>query len=265
MTFTELIQAVRGAPQAVVIPPIWAQGRTCFGGLTAALAYEAMRAVTAAGRPLRSLAITFVAPAQVEIPLRFEAEALREGKAVSQVFCRVLQNDQVVMLAQGSFGLPRESSVLVEGLSAPAFKPLDECQELPFIPRVMPEFTRHIAMRWAVGGLPFSASSAREMGGWMRFREGVGAEPMEVAHLLALIDAWPPATLPHLRSPAPSSSLTWTIEFIQPLPTQAANGWCRYLAEIEHARDGWGHVAAQCWSEAGQLLAISRQTVTLFG
>ena len=64
---------------------------------------------------------------------------------------------------------------------------------------------------------------------------------------------------------APSSSLTWTIEFVQPQPALPANGWCQYLATIEHARDGYGHIAAQCWTADGQLLAISRQTATIFG
>ncbi|MEN1639789.1 thioesterase family protein, partial [Pseudomonas aeruginosa] len=30
-------------------------------------------------------------------------------------------------------------------------------------------------------------------------------------------------------------------------------------------RDGYGHVAARMWSADGQLLAISRQMVTVFG
>ena len=266
MTFPELIQAVRNAPTSVAIPAQWGQGRASFGGLVAAMAYEAMAAVAEAGRPLRSLAVTFVGPVEPEVPVSFQAEVLREGKAVSQVFCRAVQNGQVLTLAQASFGLPRESVVQVEGLPAPAFKAVDDCQELPFIRKLMPEFTRHIAMRWAVGGMPFSSSTSREMGGWMRFRgDGVGDEPMEVSHLLALIDAWPPATLPMLKTPAPSSSLTWTIEFVQPQPALPANGWCQYLATIEHARDGYGHIAAQCWTADGQLLAISRQTATIFG
>lgn len=62
-----------------------------------------------------------------------------------------------------------------------------------------------------------------------------------------------------------ASSLTWTAEFLQPLPQQRSGDWCRYLAEIEEARDGYGHVAARMWSADGQLLAISRQMVTVFG
>ena len=41
--------------------------------------------------------------------------------------------------------------------------------------------------------------------------------------------------------------------------------WCKYSVEIEHARDGYGHVAANLWSPEGELIAISRQTVTVFG
>lgn len=266
MTFTEMLQAVRTAPLSVVIPTIWAQGRASFGGLVAAAAYEAMRAVTQEGRPLRSLAITFVGPVEVEAAVRFEAEALREGKSVSQVFCRVVQNGQVAALVQGSFGEARDSGVTVENLPAPAYKQPEQCQELPYIRKVMPAFTQHIAMRWAVGHMPFSSSRELEMGGWMRFRgDDVEGTSMEISHLLALIDAWPPATLPHLKTPAPSSSLTWTVEFVQPQPELPADGWCQYRAVIEHARDGYGHIAAHCWSPDGSLLAISRQTATIFG
>ncbi|MFV3304542.1 acyl-CoA thioesterase [Pseudomonas sp. NY15181] len=266
MTFTEMLQAVRAAPRSVVIPTSWAQGRASFGGLVAAAAYEAMRAVTQAGRPVRSLAITFVGPVEVETPVSFEAEALREGKSVSQVFCRAVQNGQVVALVQGSFGESRSSSVEVENLPAPDFREPEHCQELPFIRKLMPAFTQHIAMRWARGHMPFSSSREVEMGGWMRFRgDGAADASLEVSHLLALIDAWPPATLPHLKSPAPSSSLTWTVEFIQPQPEMPVDSWCQYRATIEHARDGYGHIAAHCWATDGRLLAISRQTATIFG
>ena len=84
------------------------------------------------------------------------------------------------------------------------------------------------------------------------------------AHLLALVDAWPPATLPWLNKPAAGSTLTWTIEFVQPVASLSTLDWCKYCAVIEHSRDGYGHTAACTWNAAGELLAISRQTVTVF-
>ena len=261
MTLSELLQAVRETPQDVVVPASWGQGRAGFGGLAAALVFEAMQAKVPSDRPVRSLSITFVGPLAVDVPVSFEAEVLREGKAVSQVLGRAIQNGQVVTLVQGSFGAARVSAVRVEA----ELPPVEACQELPYISGATPEFTRHLVMRWGIGGLPFSGNTSREMGGWVRQRGEVDREPVTVSHLLALVDAWPPAVLPHLNSFAPGSSLTWTIEFVQPLPILDTHEWCRYRAVIEHAQDGYGHCAAALWTGSGQLVALSRQTVTVFG
>jgi len=264
MDFFELLEQVQRTPEALSIPPDWGQGRATFGGVVAALIYAVMRGKVAADRPPRSLAITFVAPVTPGVATGFEAEVLRAGSAVSQVLGRAVQNGQVVALVQGSFGTPRSSSISVPALPAPAIKAPEQSQALPYIPQVTPEFTRHLAMRWGLGGLPFSANQSREMGGWVRFREQQRIATLDEAHLLALVDAWPPALLSLLDKPAPGSSLTWTIEFIQPLHPITSDQWCLYRAEIEHARDGYGHVAAALWTADGQLLAISRQTVTVF-
>ena len=101
MRFYDLLEAVRGQPQALTIPAEWAQGRASFGGLVVALQYEAMRAKVAADRPVRSLAVTFVGPVAPDVPVSFEVDVLREGKAVSQVLGRVMQEGQVVTLVQG--------------------------------------------------------------------------------------------------------------------------------------------------------------------
>jgi acyl-CoA thioesterase len=265
MRFSDLVDAVRSHPLELSIPAEWAQGRASFGGLMAALQYEAMRAKVPADRPVRSLAITFVGPAEPDVPISFEVDVLREGKAVSQVLGRAVQNGQVVTLIQGSFGASRPSEVDVAAEPAPQMKHWDECQELPYIKGVTPEFMRHLAMRWGVGGLPFTGNTSREMGGWVRLRGDVKEEPLSEAHILALVDAWPPALLPHLSKPAAGSTLTWTIEFVQPLLALSTLDWCKYRVVIEHARDGYGHAAAALWSPEGQLIAISRQTVTIFG
>ncbi|MFK8330764.1 acyl-CoA thioesterase [Pseudomonas sp. BJa5] len=265
MNFSQLLKAVRLHPQAVTIPASWAQGRACFGGLMAALLYETMRAKTAPGRPVRSLAITFVGPAEPEVPISFEVELLREGKAVSSLLGRAVQNGQVVTLMQGSFGAGRNSVVEVPALEAVAMKSLEESSvELPYIKGVTPEFMRHVSLRWGIGGLPFSNNQSREMGGWVRLRDEGGDETMSESHLLALVDAWPPSLLPFLNRPAAGSTLTWTIEFIHPVPSLTSHDWCRYCVQTEYARDGYGHAAAALWTASGQLLALSRQTVTVF-
>lgn len=264
MTFHELIEAVRRDPSSVVVPSTWGQGRAGYGGLVAALVYEAMRAQVPADRPVRSLAITFVGPLQVEKPARYEAEVLREGRAVSQVLGRAVQDDQVVAIVQGSFGASRPSQIDVSGLPAPAMPAPADCQARPFVSGLMPDFVRYLELCWGEGGLPFSNNRSPYLGGWVRFQD-LHDQPIGVAELLGLVDAWPPAVLPHLDHFARSSSLTWTIEFVQPQPALSSEDWCLYRAHIEHARDGYGHVSAGLWSPAGELIAMSRQTVTVFG
>ena len=264
MTFAELIHAVHTRPQHVVVPALWGQGRATFGGLVAAMLYEAMRLKVPSGRPVRSLSITFVGPLLMGEAVAFEVEVLREGKSVSQILGRAVQNGAVVAIAQGSFGASRESSVRVEAEPAPAMKALEDCQELPYLAGITPEFTRFLAMRWGQGGMPFSNTPSRQMGGWVRLRSDVSHDRVSEAHLLALVDAWPPAVLSYLKSHAPGSSLTWTIEFVHPLPSLTTHDWCLYQAEIEHALDGYGHIAARLWTKDGQLLALSRQTTTVF-
>nr|WP_225777157.1 thioesterase family protein [Pseudomonas sp. Marseille-Q3773] len=264
MNFNQLLDAVRASPDAVSIPPSWAQGRAVFGGLMAALVYETMRRKITDDRPVRSLAISFVAPAAADVPIRFEAEVLREGKAVSTLLGRAVQDGQVVTLVQGNFGTGRPSVVDVPALPAMDMKALeDAAPELPHIKGITPDFMQHVALRWAVGGLPFSGNPSRHMGGWVRLR-GVPEAPLSEAHLLALVDAWPPSLMPFLKQPAAGSTLTWTIEFVQPTPQLSTLDWCRYCVETEYARDGYGHAAAALWTAQGELLALSRQTVTVF-
>ncbi|MGE8060020.1 acyl-CoA thioesterase [Pseudomonas sp. NPDC089547] len=264
MNFNQLLDAVRANPASVSIPPSWAQGRAAFGGLMAAMVYETMRLKLTDGRPVRSLAISFVAPAAADVPIRFEVEVLREGKAVSTLLGRAVQDGQVVTLVQGNFGAGRPSVVDVPALPAMEMKALqDAAPELPYIKGITPEFMRHVALRWAVGGLPFSGNQSRKMGGWVRLRD-VAEEQVNEAHLLALVDAWPPSLMPFLKQPAAGSTLTWTIEFIQPTAKLSTLDWCRYCVETEHARDGYGHAAAALWTAEGELLALSRQTVTVF-
>ena len=75
MTFAELIHAVHTHPQHVVVPGLWGQGRATFGGLVAAMLYEAMRLKVPAGRPVRSLSVTFVGPLLMGAPAAFEDAA----------------------------------------------------------------------------------------------------------------------------------------------------------------------------------------------
>jgi len=247
--------------QVIELPEGWAQGRAFFGGFSAALAAQFLLQQFSAEYHLRSMSISFVAPAEPgEAKLSYRI--LREGKSVIQVAVELLQQGNVMLSCLASLGKGRNSQVKVEGEAPPDLKTVNDGPGLPEAD-IVPEFAKNFDYRITSGGMPFSGQPGRTFGGWVRFRKE--QQQLTTAAILALVDAWPPAVLPHLDSPAPASSLTWTIEFPDvPLQTFGTHDWFQYEAFIEHAEQGYGHSRAGLWSDEGKLLAISRQTFTVF-
>ena len=276
MNFDTIISTARNSAQAE-IPAGWTQGRATFGGLVAAILYQPIDAAlenatgeSAQETPLRSLTLSFVAPAEAGT-LNTTARVLRAGRSAVQIEAHASQGDQVTAAALASFGKPRESVVSVGTEKAPDFPAPDDCQALPYIEGLVPEFTQKFDYRLGAGALPFSGSSEGRIGGWIRLKKEEGVEQTEKAattsHLLALIDAWPPAALSMLKTLAPASSLTWTVELMPAAHTTTAgpSDWWQYLAEVEQAEDGYAVIVARLWDANGQLIALSRQTATIFG
>ena len=107
--FTEL---AGGAPYSdgaltQTIPPKWMQGRTTYGGLTAALCLEtAMRAFPELP-PLRSAQVSFIGPAGGAVEGR--ARMLRQGKSVTFVEADLFGEKGIATRATFAFGGARAS------------------------------------------------------------------------------------------------------------------------------------------------------------
>ncbi|WP_346433339.1 hypothetical protein [Paraglaciecola aquimarina] len=67
------------------------------------------------------------------------------------------------------------------------------------------------------------------------------------------------------RLPKMSSTMNWSLEFIYPHNPMKNDDWCGYQAITRQASDGYAHTEANVWDSAGNLIAISRQVVTVFG
>lgn len=263
MQFTEILaQITPAAEQTIQLPEGWGQGRALFGGLTAAIAWQHGHHGVSSEQHLRSFTVSFVAPVQPG-EAQLQRRILREGNNVTQVAIEILQQQQVVLSALASYGRSRPSAVRVTDTVAAQVPAREHGPSFPKSQQ-MPEFTHYFDYHLSLGAMPFSGKQLRDFGGWMRF--STEQQPMTIGLLLGLVDAWPPALLAHLNSPAPASSLTWTIEFPEPINTQQlSSDWWQYAASIDYAADGYGHTHAHIWDEQGKLVAISRQTVTVFG
>lgn len=262
MKFQHVMQqfAVDEADERLIeVPAHWGQGRAVFGGVAAALAMAHLQGVIPVGMPLRSVSVSFVAPLNSgEAMVR--RRILRQGKSVLQAQVEIEQAGQVALVALASFGATRASQLSVPAVAAPTWS--TPGIRLPDS-ELAPEFTRHFDYQIQQGNAPFSGGKSRTLGGAIRFR-GEFSETVGVPELLALVDAWPPVSLGLMASPAPASSLTWTLELLPQAQTFSGSEWWSYLANIEHGADGYHHIEAKCWAPDGSLIAISRQTVTVF-
>ena len=263
MQFSQTLKAIiKDAEQTLNLPQGWSQGRAFFGGFGAAIAYQHGVNGVAPEQAIRAMTVSFVGPiAPGEVLLN--RRILRQGKNVTQVSVEILQDGEVGLSALLTFGQSRPSMVNVTDTPVSSVPSRERGMPMP-VSDLVPEFARHYEYCLNVGAMPFSGKAEREFGGWMRYaKEDVA---IDVGLFLGLVDAWPPAVLPHLKQPAPASSLTWTIEFPEPLPgDKSSRHWWQYKAYIDYAADGYGHTQAHIWDDQGKLVAISRQTITVFG
>ncbi|GAC35416.1 acyl-CoA thioesterase [Paraglaciecola polaris] len=244
------------------IPKEWAQGRTAYGGLTGALVYSAIREKVSNDRVLRSFSCNFVGPVTTETPFDIEVDILRQGKNVTQVTGKAIQDGNVCVMVQAAFGVSRESKINLRNTDRHAMRAPTKADFLPQIPKITPKFLRHIDLARQGGGLPFTGSKESEIDGWMRFTDPPKA--LTDAHLIALIDGWPPATLQMLKWPAPASTMSWNIEFVYPHFGFSPEEWFAYQVRTRQATDGYAQTEANIWDSKGQLIAISRQTIAVF-
>lgn len=274
MSLTRMFEAAaRGG--TVEVEDGWTQGRAIYGGLTGGLLLAAIkgrlreqagdRDEGATLQPLRSLTVSFIGPATTG-PVEIDAGVLRVGSNVTQCQATLRQQGAIVATALAAFGTRRESSISVTPAHPmPDLPAAGSIEAFPYIQDVTPDFYRFLELRQAGGSLPFSGAETGELSGWSTLRET--PEEFHEEHLVVLADAWPPATLQMLSGFAPASSLTWTLELVAevgPRTIPPASVFA-YEASTDAARDGYAHTHAMIWRPDGSLIAISRQTITVFG
>ena len=244
------------------IPDHWSQGRTVFGGVSAGLAYQAAQNLITDNREVRSFHCNFVGPVNVEEPIEVSAEVLRTGKSVTQILAKVTQNGQVGVMVQVCFGVARESKLDFKDHPTHIMALPKKAKFIPQVPKIVPKFIRHFDLAMEVGSFGIGTSRDPEMHGWCRFSKA--PQKMKMAYLIALMDCWPPSMFQMMKMPAPASTMSWDIEFIHPISEIAPEDWLAMVVKASHVNQGYGHEEANFWDTKGNLVALSRQVVTVF-
>jgi len=277
---------VRSTYKALITPD-WMQGRTTYGGLSAALCLEgARRTLSDEGSldlpPLRSALLNFVDAAGGAVEI--DASIVRCGKAMSTVTSSVFSEGKEGRACATSgtfvFGAPRlQSKVEATRLMTPppaTLPPPAECESIfagrfePPGPTVLfpPTFTQHTTSLLASGPGLATAASSGDLYVWVRWKGadaggGVGEDVSPDVSLLALADVIPPASYALFDSVAPVSSMTWQINFLDPQPVSFEGGYWLIRTRAEHARHGYSSQNMELWG-AGGIAAVSRQSVAIY-
>lgn len=234
-------------------PAAWSQGRTLYGGMTAALCYRAARPLCDA--PLRSAQFLFVGPASGALSL--QAEVLRVGKSSCLVAATCDSEAGPAARAHFAFGADRDSRVdlpattLAVRLPAPA--------DCPAFIGPTGGFHDNFDLRLA-DGAPLVSGGESRFAVWVRYRDPPGTDAMTA--LIALADALPPAAMASFPAPGPISTVSWGFE-LATLPG-SIDGWFLLEAASEHSRGGHSMQAMRLWDADGTLVLAGRQLVAIF-
>jgi acyl-CoA thioesterase len=264
MLFSEILASMhpRDGGWRAVIGEDWSQGRATFGGVVAALGNEAMRRLVPADRQLRGLETTFVGPALAG-DVSMDAEVLRVGKAVTIARGRLWSDGKIAATLTGIYGAARATALSITPTVAAGVRPALDLPDWSGADMAGgPAFARHFFYRWAEGARPYTGSSLRASKIYVRHRDPA---PLTESHVVALIDSIPSAIVQLMSAPAPSSSLTWTLQFLRHDYSFAPEAWWRIDAEVNSAGSGYSCESCLLIDPNGAPAAVARQMVAVFG
>ncbi len=256
--YTDLIAAITPTQtsHAVHVTDDWKQGRTTYGGLSAALCLEAALRAVPDAPPLRSGQFAFVGPATGE--LFIETRVLRRGKSTLFMSVDLVGEQGPATHGVLTFGAARESEVLYSQVPCPAVAPAAACDPF-FPPGAGPNFTGQFEVRMAGGARPLSGLPPEYLL-WIRHRDPAAHS---LAALIALADTPPPPAMTLFPRFGPISTMTWSLDVVG-LPPEDDDGWRLLRSRSETISQGYSTQEMMLWDASGQPLILARQNVAVF-
>ncbi|KQT33558.1 hypothetical protein ASG29_05865 [Sphingomonas sp. Leaf412] len=260
MTLKEILDALVAQPDGMAwrgtIPDGWLQGRTSFGGLSAAIALHCAIRSEPDLPPLRSAQVSFIGP--LAGPIQVVTHKLRRGKNAAFIQADVESEAGLGLRCTFVFMRAIESEIDHEHTPAPDFpKPGPDDTTFKGNPHVA--FTRNFEFLDRREGPSLKPA---EWLRWTRLNEREGLDPM--VELIAIADCLPPAALRILGRNVPMSSLTWILNILGPVPA-TEDGWWLLRSDADYARAGSSSQVMGVWNAAGEKVAEQMQSVAVFG
>ncbi|MEO9328959.1 thioesterase family protein [Gordonia aurantiaca] len=259
-TLAEIVSGFDPAAEFVV-PCEWTQGRTAYGGLTAAM--SVLTAQRTDGDPLPPLkSAHFLLSAPVTDTATFAARRLREGRSASSVHVETVSGGQVAAHASLVFARPRPSAIAHDHVEPPSVSEPDRCP--PFGDSdapLRPAFVDNVEMVRAGGTVPLAGEHPPRFLAWVRHRGAEGVDP--TIALVALADALPPATTAAFTEWAPVSTMNWSVHVCTdrlPKPTD----WMLLESQSTFTGDGYSYQSMTLWDSELRPIIQGSQTAAVF-
>lgn len=251
--FSSVIASMRQDADAlrVDLPSSWMQGRTAFGGASAAMGLAAVLSAEPDLAPFRSAQVAFVGPLGGTMKIR--TSVLRKGRSAAFMGAEIFSNEALGLSATYLFASERESGAEhlpkripeLPGRGDPIKVPADVA------------FAQNLDL--ARAGRPEGRDPAIRR--WIRLKRRTNLP--EAVELLLIADALPAAALKLFERPGPVSTMTWQLNLLTPTPC-TMDGWWLVSAEAPLAQAGFSSQSMQVWNSSGEPIATAIQSVALF-
>lgn len=261
MSIVELFARAEQADGSLVltVPETWLQGRTTFGGFSAALMLAAASRAGGEGLPpLRSAQFALIAPVMGEVTA--SAQVLRRGRNATWIEARIACGGNIAITASFVFMGPVDSKLHVHDSPAPeGLVPVETARAVTFKPPTPAFVVNHFESRYARPPVP---QPRAEVCHWIRPMDWQTLDPMMA--LLLTGDAVPPGVMPLLTAAVPVSTMHWQVNLLTPAPV-TRDGWWLVRSVGDYAEKGCTSQRIGLWNADGEAVVAEMQSVALFG
>lgn len=245
------------------VPDGWQQGRGAWGGLVVGALIRAVEATEPdSARIIRSIAANLVAPAVVG-EHRVQVRPVRRGSAVSTWTATVTDAAGTgVATASVLLGAPRsladDPDFGAWSMLEPPPAPAPDAVPALDLGSHGPKFLQHLSPR-LVTGIP-GQGGLPEAVGWIDYARPVVPSS---ASVLALVDAWWPASLAALDGMRPVATISFAANLLVDPTTLAAGEPLLHHSLVSGATEGYTSEHRRLWTADGRLAVDNLQSIVL--
>ena len=243
-----------GDNNPITLPQSWTQGRTAFGGVSAALAYHAASHIEDDLPGLRSAQIAFTGP--LFGALTAQTKMLRRGRSTAFVQSDLYGEKGLGLHCNFIFSKPRETEITASDMEPPEFPPIPGDDEVHSGPPQF--FTSNMEF---VGKRIDTSIKTNRLTRWMRLTDRNGVDP--VTEVLMMGDSLPPSIMGMLDKNAMVSSMNWQVNMIAD-EIATKDGWWLIDSRTHHADHGASSQFMAVWNSERELMATGMQSVAYY-